>query len=197
MKNVRFLLFLFSFISCDATDSEFRFQNSFPVGKDSNCISAKDCFSLDNDSNFFYTMCYSHNNGNKQSIDTVNDTDLLYGSTLNSFKLQENNSYVILWKIKHEFTPSFNAYYVRNGKIIKIGEWGMFTPCETCDIQDYSIEDVLIYQRNGKIEFLFSKDVEYIDYGEDIYRNNWVSYKAGTLTFSFDITNMECSEEQK
>ena len=54
-------------------------------------------------------------------IDTV-FSQMLYGSTLNSFKFQKDNSYIILWKIEMEFVPLFYAYYIEDGKLIKIGE---------------------------------------------------------------------------
>jgi hypothetical protein len=160
MAKVCFLLFLLPFISCINTNSEFKFQDSFLVSVgDSICINDKDCFFCISDDNLFYTtMYYSHEKSeNKRKVDAVEF--ILYSSTLYNFKLQKNNSCVVLWKIEREFTPIFNAYYIYEGELMKIGEFEIYMPCKSCDIFDYSIQDIQIFQRDEEIEFSFFKDI--------------------------------------
>ena len=185
MKKVCYLFFLFSFVSCYQNDLEFKLQNSFSVEGDSNYISEKDCFYFCTDSNLFsLTMYYSYGKyGDKQMIDTMDYTDMQYGSTLNSFKSEKNNSYVVLWKIKHEFSPIFKVYYVRDGKLIKMGVLTIYTPCETCDYLDYSIEDMQIFQKNNEIKISFLKNIYYWD----TEKNEGTLYDAETLILSFNI----------
>jgi len=112
---------------------------------------------------------------------------------LYSFKSQKSDSYVIVWKIEHEHYPTFNTYYVKDGKILKIGEWGIFTPPladEYYDYFDYSVEDIRIHQKNDEIGISFLKDIEFVDYSEG-YSNDWTSYKAGTFTLSFNVVSGE------
>jgi len=132
-------------------------------------------------------MYYLYGNENKQFIDSIEIDG--YGSTLYSFKSEKNNSYVVLWKIEHEYSPTFKAYYLVNGNLVKIGYWGIFTPCDNCDTQDYPIEYIRIFQRDDTIEISFLKDAEFIDYSENSYNEKWTLYKAGTLAHSFNIDN--------
>jgi len=186
MAKVCFLLFLLPFISCINTNSEFKFQDSFLVSVgDSICINDKDCFFCISDNNLFYTtMYYSHEKSeNKRKVDAVEF--IHYSSTLYSFKSQKSSSYVVLWKIEREFTPIFNAYYINEGKLMKIGELGIYMPCDTCDTFDYSIQDIRIFQRDKEIMLSFLKDIYYMDKSTNI----WTLYDAGTLKLSFNIVN--------
>ena len=181
MIRVSFILLFVSLISCGRTGSEFEFQDSFQVNSgETICINTNDCFHFGADSSFCYSiMSYSYEN--KRTVDTLDYT--IYGATLNSFKSQEDSSYVVLLKIEREFHPTYNLYYIKDEKLIKIGELEIFTPCETCDTFDYSIEDIRIFRRDKEIEFDFSKDANYLDTEE----GNWNLYKAGTLKLSFNI----------
>ena len=184
MRNY-FILCLFSFVSCSELDSKFEIQNSFSLNNESDiCISTEDCFSCISDSNLFYKiMHYSYGGSEekKQIVDTVEFTP--YFSTLHSFKSQKNNSYVVLWKIESEFIPIFNAYYIKDGVLMKLGEFKVYLPCESCDVFDYSIENIQIRQRNKEIEFLFLKDLYYMDRNIDA----WTLYKARALMLHFNI----------
>ena len=201
MKNLFFILFLIPFISFCQADSEFVFKDSISVDWGKNCISKMDCFFLNLDSTllfndediyeYYYTLYYLCENGNKQTMATGYWEDLGYNVTLYSFQSEKNKSYVVLWKFEFEYNPYFNAYYIHNGKILKIGEWGIAVPyteynCEYCD---YSVEDIRIYQRDNEIEFSFLKNMNFIDTSVDINNYDWISYKAGELVLSFNILN--------
>ena len=186
MARVYFLLFLLPFISCININSEFELQESFSVSlENSICINAKDCFFCVSDSSLFYeTMYYSQGGSeNNQKIDAVEF--IHYSSTLYSFKSQKSSSYVVLWKIEREFTPIFNAYYINEGKLMKIGELGIYMPCDTCDTFDYSIQDIRIFQRDKEIMLSFLKDIYYMDKSTNI----WTLYDTETLKLSFNIVN--------
>ena len=189
MKSICFVLFLSLSISCDKTDSEFKLQSSNPVERGRNCLTEKDCFYLSADTNLgYYSLSYSQGEyEGKLALDSLHDTDMQYGSILYGFKSTRDSSYVIVWKIEHEHFPSFIVYYLKDGRITKLGDWGFFTPCETCDVQDYPVKDIRIAQRNDKIEFLFQKDVAFVDYGESLYNKDWGLFKAGELKLSFNI----------
>ena len=190
MKNFFFILFILPIISYCQIDYEFKLQSSFEFDwKEYKCISENDCFFLDLDTNdFSVTMYYSfEKNGNKQTIEIMDISDFTYGSDLNIYKNKTDNSCVLIWKIDGEFAPSFYVYYIKNGKLTKIGEWGVIVPCKNCDSGDYSVEDIRIHQKNDEIEFSFLEDANFIVIGEDYNYDNWGTFDAGELKVSFNI----------
>ena len=44
-----------------------------------------------------------------------------YSLMLYNFKSEKDDSYVVLWKIELEHLPAFNAYYIKDGILMKIG----------------------------------------------------------------------------
>ena len=177
--------------SRDLIESEFKLQNTFPIGTISNAnISTMDHFYLKfNADSSYYSLQYSYENEINQTIETIEYPSILYGSMLYSFESRKNNSYVVLWKNKNEYFPVFYAYYIQDGKLMKIGEWAVYTLCKTCDTQDYSIEDIRISQQDDEVVFLFLKDVEFMDYKEGD-KGSLKSFKAGALTLSFNIEKL-------
>ena len=171
MKKIFFILFFVPLISYCQTDTEFKLQKSikFDWG-DNKCITENNCFSLVLDtSDFRLTMFYSDEKfGTKQVVETKIDY-LSYGSTLNSFKNKKDNSYVVLWKIDDEHYPFFYIYYIKDGKLMKIGEWVIYEPPGEIlpDRLDYSVKNIRIYKINDEIEFSFLKDVEFMVYREN------------------------------
>jgi hypothetical protein len=188
MKELYFIILLFFFVSCNKDNSEFKIQKSFTVRLGNNFITPQDCFCLSSDSvSFSFILYYSYGEQRyKSAIDTFDYSDIQYGAKLYGFKSSVNNSNVVLLKIENEFFPTFKVYYVKEGKLIKIGYWGVFTPCDTCDFQDYLIEDIRIFQRNNKIVFLFLEDVKYLNY-ENLHNDSWEFFKAKTLMLPFNI----------
>lgn len=191
-----FIFLLFLSVSYCQADSEFKLQESFTDKWDNNCISKTDCFysafiSTDDDINdLYYILYYSHGNENWQAIDSI-DPSGFYNSTLYSFQNEITNSYIVLWKYESEYNPFFYTYYINEGKILKIGEWGISVLaieyyCEYCD---YSIEDIRIHQKDDEIEFSFLKNMDFLNFSEDRYRDDWTwtSYQAGDLILSFNI----------
>lgn len=201
MKKIFFILFFIPFISYCQSDTEFKLQNSISVEWGKNCISQMDCFYLSLDSaltfsdddiyDYYYILYYSYGKENRKTIATGDFSDLGYDITLNIFKNETNNSYVVIWKIEMEYVPSFYVCYIRDGIIMKIGEWGIAIPyieyhCEYCD---YAIEDIRIHQRDNEIEFSFLKNMNFVNLSTDIYNDDWVLYKAGNLKISFNIVD--------
>jgi hypothetical protein len=194
MKKIHIILFLIPFISYCQTDHEFKLQNVSKLGGENYCISKMDYFSRSIDTNdFMLTLYYSNKKyGNKECIETMDWSNLQYGSTLNCFKSEKNNSYIVLWKIDGEYSPLLYAYYIKDGKLIKIGEWGVSEPCVTCNALDYSIKDIRIYQRNDEIEFLFLKDTKFVvfkDLSKNLEHDDWGVFKAGKLIVSFNLSD--------
>ena len=190
MKKVFFILLFIPLISYCQNDNEYRFQNVSQLDWDNYCISRMDCFDLSFDINYCILL-YTHGKEKKQMIDTV-FSQMLYGSTLNSFKSQKDNYYLVLWKIEGEFVPTFYAYYVKDGKIMKIGEWVLFVPCKTCETVNYLIEDIKIFQNDDEIEFIFLKEtsfVAYKDLSKSLDHEDWGSFQAGELIVSFNIVD--------
>ena len=200
MKRLFFIWFFIPLISYCQTDSEFILQNSISVEWGKNCISEIDCFYLSLDSalifddddiyDYYYTLYYSYENERKQEIDSGNWDDLGYDLTLYSFKSQRDNSYVVFLEFEYEHFSSLMAYYIRERKLMRIGKWIIYLPCDTCERADYNIENHYLYQKNDEIEFYSLKDVEFLDYSNKKYHwesNDWVSYKAGELIISFNI----------
>ena len=201
MKNLVFILLFIPLISYSQTDSEFVFQKTFPEQRWSNCISDNNCFSLSWD-HINLTIFYTYGlGGNKQAIDTIGNAGI-YGLTLNNFKNEKDNSDVVILKMESEYVPFFNVYYLKYGKLMKIGEWTISVPRDkyNCEYCDYSIEDIRIHQRNDEIVFSFLKEVEFVvyskyyDYDDGDTRlfynyDDWGTFKAGELKVSFNIVD--------
>ncbi|MDR0954526.1 MAG: hypothetical protein LBM20_03995 [Rikenellaceae bacterium] len=187
MKRVCNLLFLLLLISCNEKDSEFKLQKFFSTAWDeSYCVTEKDCFFFVADKDRFdLTLLYSHENEAKQILDSMDYADIQHSSLLYSFQSEQDRSCVVLWKIEHEFYPTFKAFYLKDGQCVKIGDWGVYKPCETCDTYDYPIEAIRIDRKNERIEISFLEDVEFVDYSHDSSNDKWTTFTAGTLKLSF------------
>jgi len=200
MKRFFFIWLFIPFISCCQTSSEYKLQNSILVEWGKNCISEIGCFYLTLDStlvfddddiyDYYYTLYYSYRNINKQVVATGDWIGLAYGSTLSGFKSEKENSYVVIWKVDGEFLPLFYVYYIKNDRIMKIGEWGIIEPCDNCDTGDYLVEEIRIHQRDEKLEFSFLKEMSFVvykDLSKSLIYDDWGSFKAGGLIISFNI----------
>jgi len=195
MKRFFFIWLFIPFISYCQNDNEFKLQNIKEIEWKKNiCISKDDCFYLKPDRELFYVfLYYSHRNEIKQMIDSAEYNSLLYGDQLCSFEYQRDNSHVVLWEIQGEYSPTFYFYYLKDGNIMKIGEWDFFEPCDTCDVFHYSVNDIRIFHKNDEIEFLFLKETRFFagkenyDYDYDYDYNDWGLFKAGELVVSFNI----------
>ena len=194
MKNLFFILFFIPFISYCQNGSEFILQKSLSFERGNNCITNNDCFSLSPDipNNISRTIFYTYVlNGNKQTIDTIYYAHI-YGLTLSNFKNENENSNVVFLKIEDEYVPTFFIYYIKYGKLMKIGEWIIAIPyikygCEYCD---YSIEDIRIHQRNDEIVFSFLKDMRFVVMGEHYNDyDDWGTFEEGKLKVSFNIAD--------
>jgi len=194
MRKLFFILCFIPFISYCQTNSEFILQKSFSGQRGNHCITNNDCFHLspDNPNNISRTIFYTYEQDkNKQAIDTI-DYAQIYGLILYSFKNEKDNSYVVSWKFEDEYVPTFFTYYIKDGKLMKIGNWIIAIPynkygCEYCD---YSIEDIRIHQRDDEIEFSFLKDMRFIDLKNYDY-DDWGAFEAGELILSFNIVSGE------
>jgi len=190
MKKSLFVFFFIPFISYCQIDNEFKVQNVSQDNWDNFCISKMDCFDLSfgRVPTDYCILFYSYEENKKQMIDTV-FSQMLYAYPLYSFKSQQDNSYVVLWKIGGEYGPIFYYYYLKDGNLMKIGEWNFLEPCNTCDYFDYSLNDIRIFYKNDEIEFLFLKETSfgvYKDLSKSFDYDYWGVFKAGELVVSFN-----------
>jgi hypothetical protein len=182
MIRIYFILFLLFFVSCE-TNEDFTFQNSYSIDfKIPTCITKNDCFCFSSDSNLFSLMMYYSDAKceEKKLIETVEFSP--YNSTVHSFKSQKDNSYVVLWETEYEYIPIIQAYYIFEGRLMKIGELEISLPCQSCESFQYPIKEIKIFQRKEEIEISFLNDVNYRATGS----NEWKLYKAGTLKYRFN-----------
>jgi len=193
MKRLFFIWFFIPLISYCQTDSEFKLQNSISVEWGKNCINEMDCFYLSLDTNeYVYSLYYSFENENMKQIATGDWTELVYSADLHSFQNENANSYIVLWEKANEYNPFFTIFYLFDGKIVKIGEWGIAISridyyCEFCD---YSVEDIRITQKNDEIEFSFLKDIGFMIVTKEYYDyDDWELFKAGELIISYNIVD--------
>lgn len=170
---------MFTFVSCGDSISEFKLQNSFYIKlQDSVHINTQDCLYFSSDSSLYQLFMYYTNveMGNKILIDSVEFSP--YKSMIYSYKLQDNDSYIVLWETEYEFYPQIYAYYITTEEeIIKIGELLISLPCQSCDNFEYPIENIKILKNKKNIEFSFLKDVNYKPKEGSV----WQLYKAGAL----------------
>jgi len=196
MKNLFCFLCLAPFASCCQSDFEYKFQNTFQMEVGKYCISKWDCLYLNLDSTLifsdddiyghYYSLNYSYKNGNKQLLKTMDVMALLYDVTLNSYQSKSDDSYVILLKSEGENFPILDIYYLKNGVIFNIGEWGIASVCKTCDYPGYSIKDIQIQRSDNNINFYFLKKGDFIDIQKKMFSGNWYSFNSGELIVSFN-----------
>jgi len=185
--RVYFILLLLPFFSCGQTHSRFNLQKSFLINlKESICIKENNCFYFSNDSSISYLeMYYVAENKSKMLIDSVEFSP--YKSRIHSFKSQKENVYVVLWETEYEYFPVIIAYYVAEGKLVRMGELKISLPCQYCESFEYPIKDIQMLQEKDKIEISFLKNVNY----KKIDTLQWKEYKPGTLKFYFNILSKE------
>jgi len=189
MKKIFLFLFLIPYISYCQTYSDYLLQKSKKVDwNETICTSEKNCFYVISDKDLFFEFLYYlyGKDGNKQLIDSSWIDG--YGSTLHSYFSQKNTSYVVLWEIEGEHFPTFNSYYLKDGKIIKIGEWGISSFCETCDYSGYLIGNIRVYQYDEEIQFSFLEDLAFLDLKKGNY-DDWGLFAGGELIVSFNIAD--------
>lgn len=188
MKNIWIILFFIAFASCGQVHSEFKLQNSYQVStKSPVCINAKNCFYFQSDDYLNYLIIHYSDvkSAHKVLLDSIEFSP--YASTLHSFKSKIDSSYVVLWETKYEYFPIILAYYLKGGKVVKIGELEISLPCNGCESFEYPIKEILITQTNKEIEFSFLKDVNF--WNQEI--NERQIFKPGTFKYQFNIETNE------
>lgn len=184
-----FILLTLAFVSCGGhSNSEFKLHNSFHIKLQNQvCINTKDCFYFSADSSLYHLFMYYSNAEWRQKIlvDTVDFSP--YKSKIHNFQSLSNESYVVFWETEYEFFPFIYAYYITNGKIVKIGELLISLPCQSCESYEYPIKDIRILQNGKEIEISFLKDVNY----KSRNSTDWQLYKAGVLKCIFNTETNE------
>lgn len=184
-----FILLMLVFFSCGGySNSEFKLQNSFEIKLQNQiCINTKDCFYFSTDSSLYQLFMYYSNAEweNKKLIDTVDFSP--YKSKIYSFQSLNKESYVVLWETEYEIYPIIYAYYITEGKIVKIGELIISLPCQSCESLEYPIKDIRILQNGKYIEISFLKDVNF----KPKNSTDWQLYKAGVLKCIFNTETNE------
>lgn len=186
MLRLYFILFLLPFKSCGQVHTEFKLQNSFPINlKEAVCINEKDCFCFSSDSSVSYLMMYYPDAKceHKKVIESVDFSP--YKSTIHSFKSQKKNAYVVLWETEYEYFPAIMAYYIAEGKFVRMGELEISLPCQSCESFEFPIKDIQIRQEKDEIEISFLKDVNY----KEKDSNEWKLSKAGALKYYFNTVS--------
>ena len=174
-------------VSCGQIHSRLDLQKYFIVNlNESICINEKNCFYFNTDSSVSYLeMYYAAVNESKEFIDSVEFSP--YKSRIYSFESQKESVYVVLWEIKYEYFPILIAYYVADGKLVRMGELNISLPCQSCEGFEYPIKDIQIIEKKDRIEISFLKSVNY----REIDTQQWKEYKQGTLMFYFNILSKE------
>jgi len=178
-----FLLLLSAFVSCGQSNPEFKLQNSFLINpQKSVCINTKDCFCFSADSSLHHLIMYYSNTEceKKKLIDTVDFSP--YKSTLHCFQSQNDDAYVVLWETEYEYYPLINAYFIAEGKLVKIGALPISLPCQSCESFEYPIKKIQVLQKGKEIEISFLEDVNF----KPKNAAGWQLYKAGVLKFLFN-----------
>jgi hypothetical protein len=187
MKNIFLISLLVVLFSCKSSDRLFVPGDIMNVEIGDNFITSDDSFRVSVDSaGLSFVLDYLHGEKPRQTLCKCDITEFAYGSTLCVYESGDGNSRVVFWKIEHEHYPSFKVFYIDNGALKKVGDWGIFTPCDSCDVLDYAFSDVRVRGRNGGVEFLFSCDVEFIDHDGRLFGGDWRSFEAGRLRLFYD-----------
>ncbi len=188
MTRVYIILLLLPLVSCGQSNLEFELLNSFPINlKEPVCINTRDCFYFSSDSNLYYlVMSYSDVQCEKKKlIDSVDFSP--YSSKIHVFKLQKNNTYVVLWETEYEYLSILIAYYLEAGRIFRMGELEISLPCQSCESMEYPIKDIRIQEKKNEIEISFLKEVNY----KEKNSSQWNTYKPGVLKFHFNKLSKE------
>lgn len=121
----------------------------------------------------------SEPNDLKVVIDTVDYSP--YNSKLYSF-ISNNKEFVVLWVTEYEYYPLIIAYYLKEGSLSKIGSLEISRPDSLNESFEYPIKCIRVSKLGDNIEFSFLKDVNY-----KINDNEWKLYKAGLITYRYNI----------
>lgn len=117
-------------------------------------------FSLTNDSTFInsYLKCF---NTSTLMIDSAECS--AYGSRIDAFDSKTSKDTIIIWSIEYEYITVLHLYYLKNCKVLKIGELTPLLDCKNCDTKNYPISSIKIFDDKSSIRLEFLKPVEFKD----------------------------------
>ncbi len=182
-RNFLILILLPTF-SSGQDNQQFKLQNSYSIEVNSSiCITKNDCycFNTDSNANFLYMFSSNMKCDKKKNIERIEFSP--YKSNIHIYELKQNASHIILWETEYEYFPLILAYYLLNGKLIKMGEIAISLPCEYCEYLRYPLNEVNIKQYNKEIIISFLKDVNFLK--DD--NTEWNFCKAGDIQYIFNI----------
>ena len=143
------LLFLsFSFFICRKEDLKFKLDKIYDISKTNQIfISKNDYISFVGDNNLNNLFLKFSNKKFKNSIflDSVEYSP--YSSFLYCFKSLDENSSIIFWITEYELNPLVIAYFLEKGKLEKIGNLEILTPCTNCESLTFPISNVQIIDK--------------------------------------------------
>lgn len=179
-----FIIIIFAFFCKVYGQStfKFKFQNSYQISnlKSINIITKKFFLLSDNNLNYFSLHYYSSRDRKKKLIDRVEFSP--YASTLYSYKLKDNNSYIIFWETEYEYYPIVKVYYIINDRLHKIGELMISLPCKTCESFEYPLKKVKVLKKGNEIQISFLEDVN-CKLKES---SKWKFFKKGAVTYLYN-----------
>lgn len=120
---------------------------------------------------------------------TVNHTDTFaitpYGFNFRLFETVNEKDLLLIIEVEYEFTSEYPIYLFKNDEIKKIGYLNIMLDCDSCDVLNYPLSDIVVKGSQNEIEFSFIEDLILINDKKDDF------YGKDEIVFHYNINKNE------
>ena len=148
----------FTFTVFVASCQDLHKLKEFPIGNaQDNTLPLTDDITITRefDSDFIYYIMKIYQKGELQLIDSIDITP--YGTKFRLFELMDKEEMLLVSEIEYEHFSYYPIYLLKPRDFKKIGNLNIVLDCESCDAQNYPIDDIVIRGNQQTIEFSFRK----------------------------------------
>ena len=108
-----------------------------------------------------------------------------YGFNFRLFEIGNKRGFLLIIEVEYEFTSDYPIYFLSKNKIVKIGNLNIWLDCDSCDVLNYPLTDIILKGNQNKIEFSFLSDL-LLNNGEE-----QKPYRKDEIIFQYDINKNE------
>lgn len=129
---------------------------------------------LMNDSTFD-SIYLKINNARSQFIDTTCFSP--YESRFFALDSKLSKDTIVIWSIDNEYYSVLHLFYVKNNKILKMGELSPLLICKSCDTQSYPLSRIKFVDEKSSIKIRFLDPAMFKDEKTDNVTTNKVFFE--------------------
>lgn len=130
--------------------------------------------SLMNDSTFDFSYLKITNEGS-QFMDTTYFSP--YKSTFLALDSKISRDTILIWSIDNEYYSVLHLFYVKNNRILKMGELSPLLICKSCDTQSYPLSRIKFVDEKSSIKIRFLDPAMFKDEKTDNVTTNKVFFE--------------------